>query len=497
MKYLVAPQGLPEDFRARYEFSDLDLTIPQVMVPFFFFYQLPATSASDREAIVQRLQDGLAKTGAQFPIQTGCVYKEVETGRPYVKVTPQHNGILLYAKGVIQISTDLPSHSTFSNANFRPDLIPGPKLLPFDVMYKAVPTEEPLPSCICQVTFIDGGLILGYAMNHLVADMPATELFLRTWTANSRNGSEISPIMLADRSLLNAQDPSISEQRLDEIEHKLATTGHLTTPHTKAGKDGSVLSPDTLESPPNAACAIIAFPAEAARGLKTEVIKALGQDVHISTWDCLTALTWRAVVRAQLQIQPDYERADTTLFHAVGFRGSRISAFPADYFGNAVVQCTSGPTSPAAMLAPDALPTLAMKNRDRILGVNRSLVDDVAQWAGTRGISTGFLWSSRRYGPMDVSFTSWTNVSCYTSYDFGFGLPCAFRVSSLSRQHNCLLPNRMYEDGVERFELYAGFEVKVHELLMKDEEFRKYADRYDVDLGGPADGDFLVEKWFR
>ena len=238
-------------------------------------------------------------------------------------------------------------------------------------------------------TFKCGGFVLGMHNNHCLMDGLSANEFLLAWGDLAR-GVGIRNAPHIDRSVLRARDPPRIEfphHEFDEIED-LSPEGSLLM------GDGLVYSNFVLGP-------------KAVETLKRAVLED-GSVSKVSTFEALTALTWRA--RTQALEMPAEQK--TRLLFAVDGRSKFNPPLPGYFFGNGIVlttaiatagELTQRPLAFAVKLVQDAI---AMISDDYM----RSALD---------------FFEVTRARPALVAtllVTTWLRLPFHT-VDFGWGQP--------------------------------------------------------------------------
>ncbi|KAG0627527.1 hypothetical protein M758_2G208400 [Ceratodon purpureus] len=176
-----------------------------------------------------------------------------------------------------------------------------------------------VPPLIVQVTtFKCGGFVLGVHNNHCLMDGLSANEFLLAWGDLARGVGITNPPHI-DRSVLRARDPPRIEfphHEFDEIED-LSPEGNLLM-------DDSLVYSNFILTP------------QAVEALKRTILED-GTVSKVSTFEALTALTWRARTQA-LEMPPEQK---TRLLFAVDGRNKFNPPIPRYFFGNGIVLTTA------------------------------------------------------------------------------------------------------------------------------------------------------------
>lgn len=111
-----------------------------------------------------------------FPFIAGDIEYE-ENGKPFILTTPGERTDFLVVRHLS--SAEHKSFSAMSSGAFSPADLDPEKLLP------TLPTDKK-PVCALQLSFIEGGLILGFTMNHVAGDWGSMDAFLSLLCQSSK-----------------------------------------------------------------------------------------------------------------------------------------------------------------------------------------------------------------------------------------------------------------------------------------------------------------------
>jgi hypothetical protein len=193
------------------------------------------------------------------------------------------------------------------------------------------------PVLALQATFIDGGLILSFSIQHSVVDGASIYLILETLAESIRNHH--SPGHFAPY-----ESPDLSRYYKDQLDTKEATSGdgsdhESKLPPTFPEWDFGETKVSTASKATNVT-KILRIPASTIQALKEKVMIALGgratgKNLWVSKVDCLSALLWVAILGVRLpRLDPEVVSKFTT---AVDVRGKLDPPLPSTYFGNMIV----------------------------------------------------------------------------------------------------------------------------------------------------------------
>ncbi|KAG6557575.1 hypothetical protein Mapa_000851 [Marchantia paleacea] len=249
------------------------------------------------------------------------------------------------------------------------------------------------PTLIIQVTeFQCGTTVLSPSWSHMVADGFSSFHFLKSWAEISR-GESISLIPVHNRSLLSVKGAMKPEENV----------------HTT----------DSLNLKPQTACKTLTYSKRRIEELKAEG-RASGQSQNgcdggkfLSTASCVFGHMWREMVRAHAELEP---RKGSQFLNIVDCR-SRITNFPAGYFGNCITVAVASAT------IGDILSKPLQYAATRIHEAARSIDEEaIRRFIYSLALDSNF----RRGSPFDTTHTlggSWMIRFPFYELDFGSGIP--------------------------------------------------------------------------
>lgn len=164
------PQDRGED-NELIQLSDLDLFMPKLYVHMIEVFSLPADA--DRQKVLSDLAEGLSHTLADYPVLTGTLHFDNEARRVVVKRGPGSSVDLRVKEPGPNGEIDIKSFSFLDKNDFPVHHLDASKVLPAHVVLQLpIPAQDIStegPCCLStQVTFIEGGVILGLAVTHQV-----------------------------------------------------------------------------------------------------------------------------------------------------------------------------------------------------------------------------------------------------------------------------------------------------------------------------------------
>lgn len=444
--------------------------MPSIHARMSIYYPLLNSTRESRQDIVQLLKTGLEKLATQAPFLAATAALDALTKRGTLATTGHDDGIAFLATGVDTIRTDLPSYEELERERFAPWKLPKGKTYPESLINPISTTQghdAGLPACIFQINFIQGGLILTAALHHFVADGPSIDLIFRAWVAQCQ-GHSFS--LETDRTILSSPRTPHSSEGL-KLEQAMNARGcKVDSTQPDPNNPWSNLLAAPIKS------AVLRFSRNALTTLKSEIL-AQRPSTPVSTSDCLYAIIWAGLVRAKATLAENKDEKESWTVFPVSFRSRRIPEFPSNFIGNATF--LNGAVLPIDKLKnSEALPDAAVALRKVIENVDSAYLADGISWVNSIDEPSMRTWMSNPPRKMDAAFTSWSGLTPYNNWDFGFGRPTALRPPASPIPFVYLLPSKTDTTGEESFDVVIAATEQVHKLLMSDTEFRRYATDY-------------------
>jgi hypothetical protein len=280
---------------------------------------------------------------------------------------------------------------------------------------------------------------------------------LNTAVTNSGPSSKYDPIS-NDRTPLNEGLPGITDIA-DFPEYVL-----MPTPPT----DQSQMAPPTYQLPPMITKIFYFSPAHHA-ALKTAA-KAY------STNDALCAFFWHhmTLARNPPPSSPTEEKTSAALF-AVNIRGRTSPPLPPSYLGNASLGGITQRLSIPSLTHPQTGLTQAAASLRAALNATHkpSRVPLTIGLLSSRPNAQDFKFAAHAYLGNDITMTSWTTLGVRDREWGPLGKPEGFRVPYEGADGTIAIFPVLEDGGLE---VLAGLESKAMERLVKNEEFRRFAE---------------------
>ncbi|GJN40545.1 hypothetical protein PR202_gb29775 [Eleusine coracana subsp. coracana] len=247
-----------------------------------------------------------------------------------------------------------------------------------------------------------GGLVIGTACQHLVADGQSMSFFYTAWATAVRTNLTTLPSPVTDRTAIaiprNPAAPSLDHRSI-EFRSPTSHSSYGTLPMNRITN----LS--------------VHFPEEFVARLKSRV------GGRCSTFQCLLAHAWKKVTAARDLAPDDF----TQIRVAVNCRPRANPPVPMDYFGNMVLWAF--PRMRAKELLSSSYATVVGAIRDAVARIDAEYVQSFvdfgaeAERAGEELASTAATLGMS-FCP-DLEVDSWLGFR-FHDLDFGHGPPCAF-----------------------------------------------------------------------
>ncbi|GLJ12721.1 hypothetical protein SUGI_0196470 [Cryptomeria japonica] len=356
-----------KDHRELVELSNLDLVAYPMYNKVVYVFEAPTPSS-------EMLKEGLAKVLAEFREWAGRYTKETPNGCLGINLNDE--GVLVIeGKADGTIADAMPFHPS----SFLLELVPPTSTMVDELL-------------LMQFTrFACGGLVIGLASHHHVADGQATTLFMNSWGKVVRGEIILPPVH--DRSLLKARDPP--QPCFDHYEYSNITHGHC-----------SIDSNLTIKK--------LHFDAIFLQELKLKV-KGGSNNArkYYTTFEVIVAHMWKCITKARGLDGVIKTKASIS----VDGRKRVNPSLPKEYFGNVVYD--SSAQSIASEIINRPLDIIAELIHMAITKVDDSFIHSAIDFLELRKQSLG---PARVNDAFDVIPVSWMKFPI-NSFHFGMGQP--------------------------------------------------------------------------
>ncbi|PWY66383.1 hypothetical protein BO94DRAFT_540666 [Aspergillus sclerotioniger CBS 115572] len=433
-----------------YGLSDLDKGGFTKSVKVVLFYYIPATV--DPERVVSSVFEGVKNATRQLPFMAG--HLQFNPSKTLCIETSPDSSVEVSIRRFT--STECEPFSILAKASFSPNL-DLTRFLP----------QEPTPThpvCLIQLSLIQGGLVIGFRVDHAAGDWVSLDTFISLVCQSSKAHQEgqVMPAYTPDlhRAPYNTPSPDATLSQQDRLAQ--IPLFHI------VNKSQFQFNP-----PPSTRAGIYRITESTIQQLKAQCVPYLDEVEYITSYDCISALIWTSLTRARLHIHPDQANTPTRFVHPIDVRSrDPHHKTSSRYFGNAVIGTLAGPV-PATTLISNGLAAAATLIRQSIHAIDISKIGHLTALQASLA-DTEMLLPNANFAGMDLFMNTWYTGSA-DKYDLGATAgPVAFRVQAgVPGACAMILPN--LAGGATRvFEVFVQAPVSEYECLMKDKGFLDY-----------------------
>ncbi|KAJ4294571.1 hypothetical protein N0V90_008262 [Kalmusia sp. IMI 367209] len=420
------------------------------------------------QAVVECMRKGLERTVQQFPNIAGELEYDDRDGRMWIR-KDKEGGISLYVKS---LENDFPSFAELERKHFPDSMLLASKLLPQFTSEPGFVKDKSIPTTVFQINFIRGGMVLGFAIHHVITDGASGEDLMTTWAANSRAALQGQPFPPLDKNrfdLLKSalEVPKPSPERFEELKG-------LFPQHKDAG--GPVLPPPDVQLP-KITSMMFHFPRSKAAKLKAVAASKLG-GTRISTYDTVVALMWQSITRARLAfLKPDLD-APSKVCHAADSRKIWDPPVLERFVSCSALVIETAPLSLRELIDPANHHLAVAAIRGSITSLSPVWISKLQELVAAHHDKRWIEFQSDSFLGLDVFATSWAGMSTYQKYDFGWGVSRAIRWPSLGVEGFVFVyPNRSGMEGTgpeEGVETCVCLEEECMQRLIRDPLLREW-----------------------
>ncbi|KAK4214354.1 transferase [Rhypophila decipiens] len=458
--------------------SDLDLISPNTLVSSFLVYKLGPEH--DLDLVTEALRQGLGSAAKQIPTLGARI--RFEDGKPLTQLSP----------GAVKLKVrhfehhEHKSYDELAAAQFRPSEFQQGRLVPVEAYDSLL--ERPV--LVAQLSFIPGGAILALGFNHIASDGVSRSIALSAICKASKSRMQVTSVT-----------PSHASGSFDFRRQALAAPSELLRLHKEQLvtqiKDYTVIDAGAMAAAAKGAAtakagmanmknktALYSIKGAALQKLKQSCIPIEGISTYLSTYDCVSALLWRCLMRARTRLRPHLLSDNTRMLHAVDLRSrfklSNSFSLAKTYFGNAVGVAPAGPLPMSTLLSDndDGLSLAASTVRSSILSsaAPSSILAATALGHKTLPSENIMFMPSRGIADGDFMLSGWGFMKT-AEYDFGLGAPRAVTPPDVAIPGFAF----MFPDcerglgGTGRtYEICLTLPAEEQDLLCQDDEFRRW-----------------------
>lgn len=449
--------------------SEIDQVIPGNHTTPCIIFQLPSDKHT-KEELITYLRTGLENVLTNVPLVGSQLHETSDGG--ICALRHNHQPIQLYVHH-LDLDPNLPSYQFLEENNFDPGFFNhnGELLTPSGINVGGFRRDEGCPIALFQANFIRGGLILALSFHHMCGDAKSIDNIYVYWAASTKAALQGKTLPIWKPSLDRAYFNAAYTPDAKETEKLKKNMRGFTFHPISKDDSGKLINPP--ERPPTSN-KIYRISAEACSKLK-DICKPNDPDKFVSSYDCVSALTWRCITRSRISfLDIDVETKDSSFSHAVDVRGKWGGLVSPDYLGNGFLVTLSDSIPVRELIGSPNLARIAETIRHCTTLINENSIPDLAKVRkGIEGKEEmRWIWH-----PQNVVGTSWTGMRTYSEYDFGFGLPVTIRLPLPAFEGVFgVMPATRVNGKVDGLEIYVVQENGCQDRLAADEEYRKYAD---------------------
>lgn len=498
--------------RQSFKLNALDYVNPNHYMGLMFYF--PVREGVSFADVFDNLQQGLNRTFDLIPALGGKMIKASQDeigykkGDLYVSIPPPslsksvHNR-LMYK----DLSDSAPSFAKLRDGAFVPSAIADHLLLP-DNPFPQFPTDI----VIAQANLVKGGCILAVDINHCCMDGVGAIIAIKAWAENCRflQGDETATC--------DWYDPHSFDHNLPEIVHEQegwaskhwedvdpGTWGFLPFQPTDKtlNQQTSVTSLPTppeyklhsvwplpwAERPTNTTLFVI--PPEKVELLKQDVQASAGPGGTTSISDIIQGFLWRSALRARYTVAKaqgkTFSEQDMSILELpTDGRPYFSSLMPSTYMGSMLIMSRSSMSIQKLCAEETTILEIAQTLRETASKITPTLVHDaftlLQSLPDYSRFSTANMGLEHMHAMISNMILFQTSEICFGDAFFAnHGSPESMR-PQLQRGNGrfrfLVIPPMRQDGGVE---MMFGTYPEELEVLLKDEEFTKYATLVDVD----------------
>ncbi|KAJ5753475.1 uncharacterized protein N7511_007628 [Penicillium nucicola] len=436
-----------------YELSEADKRGFTKTVKVLICYELQ--SIADPDDVITSIVQGVRNATHQLPFMAGNLEFQ-KSGKLCIVVSPEDQvEVNIRRFG----STEHKPFSMLAKNSFSSTDLDLTQLLPDEAIGKK-------GVCALHLNLIEGGLIMGFRMNHAVGDWASINTFLSLICQSTKahqaglDGPTYTPNLNRAPYNTPAPDPSLSREELLES---------LPMFYVMNKSDFKPPPP-----PPAFKSNIYKIKERTIQQLKSRCVPFLGDVDYVTSYDCIAALAWRSITRARLGVHPEKSSMLSRFVHPIDVRTRDPDQMTSKkYFGNAVIGCQADPVTARELVADGDkdYATTAILIRKSISKVSLSTVGHMTSLIGSLSPAET-LGSLADFSDMDLLMNTWYSGKA-ENYDIGAGsVPVAARLEAAGA---CAMILPDFSCGGERtFEIFVQLPVEELDLFEKDAEFSTY-----------------------
>ncbi|EFJ38141.1 BAHD family acyltransferase, clade IV [Selaginella moellendorffii] len=428
--------------------STCDLAIPNVYAMAIYAFKAPT-----RPGVVEELERGLAEALDEYPEWAGRLCKDSSSSSSSSSSSCSSglSGSVGSSKVVIDLNDDGVALMEASMDCCLQDLMP---FNPCPLLFQLVPATKSVEELLLvQVTsFKCGGIVLGVAWHHRLADGQAFFSFMDNWSRLTR-GAPLACSPFRDRSALNAGETA---QPLQD-DYLLLSPPQAPAP---APDPGAAKTPPLAARKFHFSMDLLQRIKRRAGGDSSTDEPASSTTRGVTTFESLTAHLWRCITKAR-GITGDTK---TQIMIPMNGRSRLEPAIPESYFGNATFMPSSG--TEAGELTSRPLCYAAQLVHGAIIKADSSYLRSALELMELQNRMMKDEEVAEVVVPPSMSphvvVTSWVRFPLY-DVDFGWGTPLYVgNVLDLYEGIMILLPSHTQDGSIDA--VVALFEPEIETL---------------------------------
>lgn len=429
-------------------------------------YTLPDESPIWYTSIIEILQAGLERLSASFPWVAGQVSNDyVATGNSGIYKIKYLDEVPRLTIKDLRGDSDTPTMVDLTKEGFPFRFLDESVICPHNTLI--LPRTEPLPVCLVQATFIEGGLIFTFLGHHAVMDGVGQGVIMKLLNKACRKEQFTDDELMVGnaprKDIIPLLDDDVEVE--PELSHQLFSSLASAPPPPPP----PVIKGAKPAGPPKVFWAYFVFSGKALAELKASASESLTGG-YISTDDCLTAFIWKSVTRARLHRLRSSDKV--TLARAINVRP--FLSLPPNYPGLATNMTYHNSTT--EQLTGHDLGSIATNLRAEIDPKTSNLTHTTKAFATylhrTEDKTSINLTATLDFSK-DIALSSWVKLNTY-DLDFGFGVG---RPRAVRRPQFTPLEGLMYlmpKRGDGEIALALCLKEEDMDRLKSDEEFTSY-----------------------
>ncbi|KAJ4957589.1 hypothetical protein NE237_024700 [Protea cynaroides] len=303
-------------------------------------------------------------------------------------------------------------------------------------------TSDPL--LLLQVTrFNCGGVSIGMATHHYMADGTTAMYFIKTWCGMVRGLDHGIPPFV-DRTILRARDPP--SPTFEHIEYHLPPSMKIPQQTTKSQEDPDTTTVAMLKITREQ---LNILKAKAKSGEKDEG----GNIVNYSSYEVMTGHIWRCSCKAR-GLPDDQE---TKLYMAVDGRSKLRPPLPPNYVGNVIFAAT--PILLSGDLINNPLTYAVRKIHDALIRMDDEYLRSAIDYLELNSVPTVFFTSP------NILVLSWAQLKAH-DVDFGWGRPIYVGPVGIIEGIVYVLPNPTNDGSMSLAACLKSAHMKVFQKIL-------------------------------